>query len=113
MGAAQGRQVGHPVVVRAQETRALAVRGTAQLVLRYKSLLHRTGAFDLELPRGASLPPWSEVFFEVLRGRPGKWRVVALRGKRGATLHRVIWLFWARYGRRKAAQPGGPRTGTS
>jgi hypothetical protein len=109
VGEGQGAQV----VVRAAEARRMAVRGTAELVRRYKSLLHRAGAFDLELPRGARLPAWSEVFFEVLRQRPGKWRVVALRGRRGATLHRVIWLHWTHYGRREARLPGGARTGAN
>jgi hypothetical protein len=108
-----GKGQGARVVVRAAEARRMAVRGTAELVLRYRALLHRTGAFDLELPRGARLPPWSEVFFEVLRQRPGKWRVVALRGRRGATLHRVIWLHWVRYGRRKVRLPGGAGTGSN
>jgi hypothetical protein len=77
-----------------------AVRGTAEFIRRYKAPLHRTGAEDFILPKGHNLPPWLAVAFETLKLRPASWRVVVLRGKRGATVYRVRWLRWGQQWKR-------------
>jgi hypothetical protein len=74
-----------------------AVRGTAQFVNRFRKQLHRTGAIDFDLPRGAEMPPWGAIAFEMLRLRKKKWHVVTMRGPKGGKRVRVYWKGWSGY----------------
>ena len=71
-------------------------RGTAEFMNRYRKHLHRYGCVEFEVPRGITLPPWMHVVLDTLRMRERNWRVVTLVGKKGATLHRVVWKHWCK-----------------
>jgi len=78
-----------------------AIRGTAEFVRSYKKHFHQTGKLNLELPRGAALPPWANIVIETLRLRRKKWKVNTLRGKGGGTTIQVQWLGWLTESRKR------------
>jgi hypothetical protein len=72
-------------------------RVAAWLVWKFKSQLHRAGAFDLHIDESEATPTYVRVAIEKLR-RSKAW-IVTTQSMNGRRRYRVRWLGWGEHAR--------------